>query len=406
MKEHTGPLAGIRVVDLTTVFMGPYATQMLGDLGADIIKIEMPGGDPTRKIGPNGENGMGPLFLGLNRNKRSVELDLKSSEGIAALLKIVEGADVLVSNVRPAGMRRLGLSREHLEQVNPALIQVNLVGFSQRGPYAGKAAYDDLMQNACGMSFAMANANDGVPRYMPITIADRSVGLYAFGVIASAIYARTRTGKGQSIDIPMFEVMTSYVLGDHLYGHTFIPARAGFGYPRIMSPNRRPFRTRDGHVCCVIYTDQDWKVFLRAIGKGDLWENDPRFKDIRTRTENIDALYQMIADELVKKTTAEWNELLSEAEIPVFPMHTFETLLEDEHLAATGFFREEDHPDIGRIRQTSIPSEWSQTVPLTYNPVPIAGQHTAEVLREAGLDEEMIGLLEAARKSVRSRKGD
>jgi crotonobetainyl-CoA:carnitine CoA-transferase CaiB-like acyl-CoA transferase len=400
--KPTGPLAGIRVIDMTTVFMGPSATQMLGDLGADVIKVEMPGGDPTRGVGPNGETGMGPLFLGLNRNKRSIELDLKSPEGIDALLSLVKSADVLVSNIRPAAMARLGLSKEQLVQANPKLIHAALVGFSQKGPYARKAAYDDLMQNACGLAFAMSQGNGGTPSYLPITIADRSVGIYAFGVISAALFARTQTGEGQTVEIPMFEVMTAYVLGDHLYGHTFVPPRAGFGYPRIMSPNRRPYRTKDGYVCCVIYTDRDWRVFLKAVGKEDLWKSDPRFRDIRARTENIDSLYQMVADELQTRTTADWNELLAEAEIPVFPMHTFESLLKDEHLTATGFFQEVDHPTVGRLRQMTIPSEWSGTTPTTYNPVPTLGEHTAEILREVGYTKERIDLLQATVQAARS----
>lgn len=400
--QPTGPLKGVRVIDMTTVFMGPLATQMLGDLGADVIKVEMPGGDPTRGIGPNGENGMGPLFLGLNRNKRSIELNLKSSEGTEALLSLLAEADVLVSNVRPAAMERLGLSKERLQQVNPRLIHAALVGFSQRGPYAAKAAYDDLMQNACGLAFAVAHGNGGTPSYMPITIADRSVGIYAFGMVSAALYAREQTGKGQTVEIPMFEVMTAYVMGDHLYGHTFIPPRAGFGYPRIMSPHRRPYRTKDGYVCCVIYTDRDWRVFLKAVGKEDLWTSDPRFRDIRARTENIDFLYQMVADELPSRTTAEWNELLSEAGIPVFPMHTFESLLADEHLRATGFFQEINHPTVGRIRQMAVPSEWSETTPNQVRYVPTLGEHTSEILRELGYTEEHIEAVNAAVQSERT----
>lgn len=390
MNPTSGPLAGVKVIDMTTIFMGPSATQLMGDLGADVIKIESPQGDSIRAIGPHGEQGLGPLFLGLNRNKRSVVLDLKTEVGLEALLKLIETADVLAYNVRPAAMRRLGLGYERLAEINPRLIYAGMVGFSQKGPYAAKAAFDDLIQAASGLPHALAEGGGGQPRYLPITIADRSVGLYAFGVITTALYARTQTGRGQRVDIPMFETMVPYVLGDHLYGHTFVPNQGGFGYPRVMSPNRRPYKTRDGYVCCLVYTDKQWATFLQAVGKSELLTTDPRFANIRTRTEHIDELYQFVGDELVHKTTAEWTELLAEADIPVFPAHTFESLLEDEHLNAIGFFQESSHPVVGKIREMGVPSEWFGTVPDNHRPVPRLGEHTDEVLREAGLDDAAI----------------
>jgi crotonobetainyl-CoA:carnitine CoA-transferase CaiB-like acyl-CoA transferase len=388
-----GPLDGVRVLDLTTIFMGPSATQLMGDLGADVIKIESPQGDSTRFIGPCGEQGLGPLFLGLNRNKRSVVIDLKKPEGVDALLTLARNADVFATNVRPAAMRRLGLGWEQLSAVNPRLIYASMVGFSQRGPYAAKAAFDDMIQAATGLAAAVGQSAGDVPRYLPITIADRSVGLYAFGVICAALHARNSTGCGQSIDIPMFETMIPYVLGDHLYGHTFIPSKGDFGYPRLMTPNRRPYQTKDGYVCCLIYTDRQWQLFLGAVGKSELLETDPRFKDIRTRTNAINELYQLVADELAQRTTQEWQQVLPESEIPLFPMHTFETLLQDEHLAAIGFFRESEHPVVGRILEPSVPSEWSGTPPTRHEPVPTLGQHTTEVLREAGLAQDAIDAL-------------
>jgi crotonobetainyl-CoA:carnitine CoA-transferase CaiB-like acyl-CoA transferase len=230
---------------------------------------------------------------------------------------------------------------------------------------------------------------------MPLTIADRSVGLYAFGVIASALYARTRSGMGQCVDIPMFETMVPYVLGDHLYGHKFVPSQGQFGYPRLMAKNRRPYKTKDGYVCCLIYTDRQWKIFLEAVDKSDLLKTDPRFADIRNRTAHIDELYQLVSEELEQRTTREWLELLPENEIPIFPMHTLESLLEDEHLAATGFFTEVEHPIVGRIRETAVPSEWSRTVPLNRHPAAALGQHTVDVLREAGFGEQRIHQLAA-----------
>ncbi|MBV8589410.1 MAG: CoA transferase [Acetobacteraceae bacterium] len=377
--------------------MGPSATQMMGDLGADVIKVEAPGGDSTRTIGPGGEYGLGPLFLCLNRNKRSIVIDLKSAAGAELLLQLAKSADVLATNFRPAAMDRLGLGYPRLAEVNPRLVYASMVGFSQKGPYGPKAAYDDMMQAATGLAAVMAQQAEGEPRYMPLTIADRSVGLYAFGVIAAALYARTWTGKGQRVDIPMFETMVPYVLGDHLYGHAFIPSRGEFGYPRLMSKDRRPYKTKDGYVCCLIYTDRHWKIFLEAVGKGDLLKTDPRFADIRNRTAHIDELYQLVSEVLEQRTTREWREILPETEIPIFPMHTLESLLEDEHLAATGFFTEVEHPIVGRIRETGVPSEWSATVPANRRPVPALGEHTVDVLREAGVGEQQLERLIAGK---------
>jgi crotonobetainyl-CoA:carnitine CoA-transferase CaiB-like acyl-CoA transferase len=388
-----GPLTGVRVIDITTIFMGPSATQMLGDLGADVIKVESPEGDVIRGIGPQGKARMGPLFLAMNRNKRSIALDLKSPDGRAALLDLVRNADVLAYNVRPQAMARLGLDYATVTAVNPRLIYAGMFGFSQRGRYAASAAFDDLIQAACALPQAMAMSSGDIPRYLPITIADRSVGLYAFGVIAAALYGRERSGCGQQVDIPMFETMVPQVLGDHLYGQTFIPAQGDFGYPRLLSPQRRPYATRDGHVCCLIYTDLQWRAFLKAVGQGDLFDTDPRFANITERTRNIDALYAMVSDEIGRRSTAEMQALLRETDIPVFPMHTFDSLLTDAHLDDIGFFRTMDHPDVGPIRQMAVPSEWSATPPGDATPPPRLGQHSREVLREAGYDDARIEAL-------------
>ncbi len=395
-NAERGPLTGVRVVDITSVFMGPSATQMLGDLGADVIKVEAPEGDVVRGVGPQGKAKMGPLFLSLNRNKRSIALDLKTPEGRTALLDLVRDADVLAYNVRPQAMARLGLDYESVSAVNPRLIYAGMFGFSQRGRYAASAAFDDLIQAACALPQAVAMNSGDIPRYLPITIADRSVGLYAFGVISAALYGRERTGRGQRVDIPMFETMVPQVLGDHLYGQTFIPAQGDFGYPRLLSTERRPYQTRDGYVCCLIYTDTQWKAFLKAIGQSALYESDPRFANITTRTQHITALYGMVSEEIAKRSTAEMQALLEGSDIPVFPMHTFDTLLQDAHLGDIGFFGEMDHPDVGRIRQMAVPSEWSGTPPGTATPPPRLGQHSREVLREAGYSDERIAQLVAS----------
>ena len=393
-SSSSGPLAGVRVVDVTAVLMGPSATQMLADLGADVIKIEPPGGDKTRAIGPMGDRKMGPIFLGVNRNKRSVVLDLKVPEGRQALLKLAETADVFTYNVRPAAMARLGLTYEALKAVNPRLIYVGMFGFSQHGRYAASPAFDDLIQAATGATAAMAAASpDGSGGFVPLNVMDRSVGLYAFGVIASALYAREKTGQGQRVDVPMFETMVPSVLGDHLYGHKYLPAQGGFGYPRLLSAARRPFRTKDAQVCCVIYQDHHWRAFLGILGMGDLYETDPRFKDITARTAHADELNRFVEKHLTEKTTAEWQQLLKEADVPVFPAHTFETLLEDGHLQDIGFFRDEEVPGVGTVRETAVPSEWFGTPPQDYRPPPTLGQHSAEVLAEAGYTPEEIDRL-------------
>lgn len=390
-SSEQGPLAGIRVIDITSVLMGPSATQMLAELGADVIKVEPPEGDVVRRIGPQGlEHGLGPIFLGVNRGKRSIALDLKTELGRSALIDLARGADVLAYNVRPQAMQRLGLGYETLAGMNPRLLYVGMFGFSQRGRRAASAAFDDLIQAATALPDALARNSGAEPRYFPFNVADRMVGLYAFGVIAAALHGRSRTGRGQRIDIPMFETVAAQVLGDHLYGHSFIPAQADFGYPRLLSPGRKPYRTRDGYVCCLIYTDTQWRAFLSLIGRDGLFESDPRFATIASRTTHITELYALVAGELEQRTTAQWQALLADSDIPVFPMHTFETLLDDPHLADIGFFKEVEHPAVGMIRTTAVPSEWSGTPPGLTRPVPRLGEHTREVLREAGLNDERI----------------
>jgi crotonobetainyl-CoA:carnitine CoA-transferase CaiB-like acyl-CoA transferase len=388
--RHTGPLAGVRIIDLTAVLMGPSATQMLADLGADVIKIETREGDTTRKIGPGGDKKMGPIYLGLNRNKRSVVLDLRHAKGREAFLRMVAGADVVTCNVRPKGMERLRLTYDDMAKVNPRIIYVSMTGFSQRGRYARSPAFDDLIQAAIGLPWAVAANGDGTPRYVPVNIADRSVGLYAFGVITAALYSRTNTGKGQQIDVPMFETMVPYIMGDHLYGNKFVPSQGDFGYPRILARSRTPYKTKDAYVCCAIYHDHHWKAFLEVVGQGALWGTDPRLTTMTTRTAHSEELSEFVRDELAKKTTAEWQELLKAADIPVFPMHTLDSLLEDPHLKDIDFFSEAKHPSVGTIRETAVPSEWHGTPPSNYRFPPMLGEHSAEVLAEVGYSPDEI----------------
>ncbi len=385
-----GPLAGVRVIDVTEVLMGPSATQMLADLGADVIKVEPPGGDLVRATGLGGRSGSSALFLNLNRNKRSVVLDLKQPRGKRVLLKLAESGDVLVYNVRPQAMKRLGLHYEALKEVNPRLIYVGTFGFSQRGRYAEARAFDDLIQAAVAIPEASLRAGSDVPRYAPINLADRATGIYAFGVICAALFARERTGIGQAVDIPMFETMTQVVLGDHLYGHTYVPARGDFGYPRLLNPERRPYQTKDGFACCLVYTEEQWAAFLGVTGDARMFTDDPRFKDSESRTAHIHELYQFLAAKLLGRTTAQWKSLLEPLGIPVFPVHTFESLLEDPHLADIGYFQEIAHPTEGTLRTMAVPSEWSESKLPPLRPAPLLGEHSRQLLAECGYRSDEI----------------
>jgi len=387
-----GPLAGLTILDLTTVLMGPYATQILADMGASVIKVESPEGDIVRQIAPGRTRGMGGMFLNANRGKRSIVIDLKKPEGREALLRLAKTADALVYNVRPQAMARLGLDYDTVAAANPRIVYVGVFGYGQTGPYAAKPAYDDLIQGAASVPTLLAAAGDGTPRYVPITIADRVVGLMAVNAILGGLMHQQRTGVGQRIDVPMFECMTDFVLVDHLGGLTYDPPLDHGGYARLLSRYRKPYRTSDGHLCVLIYNDKQWKSFFDAIGRNDFLEQ-PRFANHVARMAHIDEIYEEIGQIFLTRTTAEWRALLEKADIPVMPMHTLETLLDDPHLAAVGFFNMVDHPIEGRIRQTRVPSTWSVTQPAPAGPAPALGENGREILEGAGFSTEEIAAL-------------
>ncbi|AQV98594.1 CoA transferase [Cupriavidus necator] len=390
-----GPLTGVRIVDMTTVLMGPYATQILGELGADVIKIEPPGGDTVRGIGPSRNPGMGGVFLHTNRNKRSVVLDLKQAAGRDALLRLAADADVLIYNVRPQAMARLGLGYEEVARVSPNIIYVGVYGYGQRGPYAAKPAYDDLIQGAVAIPSLSTQAGSDVPRYTPNAMADRIVGMSAANAVSAALYHRQRTGEGQSIEVPMFETMAQFVLGDHMYGQTFDPPEGPAGYARLLNEHRRPYRTRDGHLCVMVYNDKQWKSFFDLIGEPEVMEGDSRFSSIGKRTEHIDELYRMLAEVMATRTSAEWTAVLEAADIPVMPMHTIDSLMADPHLNAVEFFDIVEHPSEGRVRSMAIPTAWSKSQPRVERQAPRLGEHSAEVLAQAGYSTAQIQALAA-----------
>lgn len=390
-----GPLHGLRVVDMTAVLMGPYGTQWLGDMGADVIKIEPPEGDVVRGIGPVRHAGMGPIFLNTNRSKRSVVLDAKHPAGRAVLLKLVEDADVFVYNVRPQAMARLGLSYEVLAKVNPRIIYAGVFGYGQDGPYAARPAYDDLIQGASTLSSMFARANGGDPQYVPAAIVDRITGLAAVSAVLAAVYERQGSGLGQQIDIPMFETMVGFVLSDHLGGRSFDPPLDKGGYARLLSRSRRPYPTLDGFVCALIYTDRQWRSFLRLLGREAEMKTDPRLANLATRTEHVDALYAEIGRVMATRRTADWLSSLDSADIPATPVHTLDSIFEDPHLSATGFFGYEDHPTEGRLRTMRHAATWSRTQPASHRPAPRQGQHSEEVLSEAGFGADEIAAMRA-----------
>lgn len=389
-NKSSGPLEGIRILDLSTVILGPYCTQVLADLGADVIKIEAPGGDLMRHVGPMKTEGMGHLFMTGNRNKRGVMLDLKRKEARDALLRLCETADVLVHNVRPQAMARLGLGYEDVAKVNPGIIYVTAAGFGSRGRYAGRPAYDDLIQGASGLASTMRVATGAEPRYVPCNMVDRAVGLYCATAISSALVHRERTGQGQSVEVPMLEVFSQLMLGDHLGGLGYEPAIGPPHYGRLMTRHRRPFETQDGYICALIYNDKHWQAFFRMIGQEEKLHTDPRFHPHSARAANIDAVYAFVADEMLKKTSAEWQALLEEADIPVMPLHTVESLLDDPHLGDVGLFQIMEHPTEGAVKVIGCPSSWSAHEPSIRHHAPKLGEHNAEVLAEAGLSEAEI----------------
>ncbi len=398
-----GALAGIKIVDLTAVILGPYALQLLADQGADIVKIEPPEGEVLRHLGASRNNrGMGPLHLAVNRNKRSLAMDLKKPEARAALLKLIEGADAFVHALRPRAIAALGLDYEDLRKVNPEIVYACAYGYGADGLYGDRPAYDDVIQAMCGVA-ALNGAQDGVPKYAPTIIADKVTGLtLAYGILNGLIH-KLRTGQGQKIEVPMFETMVQFVMVEHLNDRTFDPEHGHAGYPRVLARNRKPYRTKDGWACIMPYNDKHWLSFFALAGRQDL-AADARFADITRRTANIAALYDELEKMAPTRTTAEWLELLEGAQIPCAPVNALDDLFDDPHLKAVGLFTELEHPSEGHIAAVRPPVNFSATPSELARPAPLVGQHSREVLREAGLPAEQIERLIAERIVVQADK--
>ena len=371
------PLAGIRVVDLTAVIFGPYASQILADYGADVIKIEPPGGDTTRLTGPSTEEGMGAVFLGVNRGKRSVVLDLKKPEAREKLLKLVDTADLIMHSIRPQKLAAIGIDPEKVRARNPRIVYASLLGFAEGGPYSGMPAYDDIIQGRSG-SAALMERQTGTPQYFPSIVADKTSGLVAAHAILAALLARERTGVGSIVEIPMLESMVAFNLIEHFYGRHFDPPLSAPGYPRVLNQWRRPYKTTDGFICALPYNDAHWKRFFVEAGEPEI-AADPRFISIATRTDNIEALYAIADRVIATRSTGVWLEVFARLDIPASRMYRLEDLQQDEHLLATRFFEVLDDPKMGKLVFPGVPARFDGVRPAVRMP-PRLGEHTQEVL--------------------------
>jgi crotonobetainyl-CoA:carnitine CoA-transferase CaiB-like acyl-CoA transferase len=387
----SGPLSGFRVVDLTSVVFGPMATQILGDMGADIIKVEGPEGDTTRYTGPARSRDMAALFMGMNRNKRSVVLDVKKQGAKDALWKLIESADVFVHSMRPQKIEALGFSPEAVLKRCPRVVYAGLHGYLNGGPYSGRPAYDDVIQGQSGIASLMTGVA-GEPRYVPLIIADKTCALAASNAITAALLARERTGRGQFVEIPMFETMAFFILAEHLYGHTFVPPEAPLGYTRLLAPWRRPYRTKDGHICMLAYTDPQWVKFWETVGKPEL-QQDPRFVNLAKRSQNIAELYRIAGESLLGKTTDEWLAIFQDLDIPCARIASLDEVFNDPHLAAVGLFQKATHPTEGEIVMTQLPLRFSDTKVSIDRMQPKFGEHSREILREVGYSERDVRAL-------------
>ncbi len=382
------PLAGVRITDMSTVVFGPYCTQILADLGADVIKVEPAEGDTVRNVGTPAKTPlMGPVYLRLNRGKRSASWDMKSEKGKRAVQRLLETSDVFIHNIRPDAIDRLGLGYEAVRKLRPDIIYVHCTGFGLGGPYAGLQAYDDVIQAASGAVSLLPRVDGNArPRYLPMLFADKVSGLHAVYATMAALIARIRDGEGQHVEVPMFESITSFNMVEHLCDATFVPPTGRWGYARQPDPVRQPMKTKDGYISIAPYVDDRWVRFFQAAGHPEVLEQE-RFRDKPTRRQNMNGMYEMAETILPEKTTAEWLEILKEAHVPAMRANEIGEVLDDPHLNAGGFFRRREHPTEGGYIEVRQPVRFSGIdYPEAAHP-PVIGQHTDELNRELGLED-------------------
>lgn len=381
------PLAGIRITDMTTVVFGPYCTQILADLGADVIKVEPAEGDTARMIGtPPKTPLMGPTHIRLNRGKRSVSWDMKTPKGQKAMRRLLETSDVFIHNIRPDAIDRIGLGYDQVAKIRPDIVYVHCTGFGLDGPYAGLQAYDDVIQAASGAASLLPRVDGNPrPRYLPMLFADKVSGLHAVYATMAALMARTRDGQGQHVEVPMFEAISSFNLLEHLCDATFVPPTGRWGYARQLDPIRQPMKTKDGYISIAPYVDDRWVRFFKAAGYPQVLEEE-RFKDKVIRRQNMSLMYEVAETILPERTTAEWLVILKEAHVPAIKVNEVGEVLDDPHLKAVGLFREREHPTEGRYIEVRQPVRFAGMEDVELGHAPAVGQHTADLEKELGLD--------------------
>jgi crotonobetainyl-CoA:carnitine CoA-transferase CaiB-like acyl-CoA transferase len=395
-----GPLDGVKILELTAVVLGPWACQILADMGAEVIKVEPPYGDSNRSLGASRNPKMAALYLTCNRNKRSLVLDLKQPEAREAVMKIAKDVDVVIHNNRPQVMTRLGLEYNDFKKVNDKIIYCGTYGYGKDGPYGEKGALDDSIQSISGIAW-LTQMVQGEPRYLPTVVCDKTTALNVVYAVTAALFSRERTGKGQEIEVPMFESMVYFNMAEHLWGQTFVPPIGTAGYKRLMSEHRKPYKTKDGFIAILPYLDAHWKKFCELSGRMDLLD-DERFATLADRVANIDDTYEETARTMAHKTTQEWLDIFGSTSVPTNAVNTLDGVLEDPHLKAVDFWQELDHPTEGKLRMTRFPVNFSETPAENRRHQPVMGEHSIEILREAGLSEEDIEQLLASKATMQS----
>nr|WP_201764710.1 CoA transferase [Halomonas titanicae] len=385
-------LEGIRIVDMTSVIFGPYCTATLASMGADVIKIEPARGDEVRRVGkPAATRGMGPCHMTVNSGKRSVTWDLKTPEGQAELRCLLKQSDVFIHNLRTDAIERLGLGYEAVKRLRDDIIYVHCSGFGTEGPYAGRAAYDDIIQAASGAASLLPRTDDNpAPRFLPMAMADKVSGLHGVYAVLAALFHRQRTGAGQHVEVPMFESFTHFLLQEHMYGRTFLPPNETAGYPRQLDPHRQPMQTADGYIAVAPYTDERWVRFFEVTGYADFL-TDNRLNSARSRFQHLDRMQIKMRELMLTRTTDDWLMLMASHDIPANRVSDLDEVFQDPHLQAVGFFRKRTHPSEGGYLEMRPPVRFSAGDSADMRPSPLLGEHNDEIVETLGVNRTQQG---------------